>query len=353
MRRVETILIGLALVFYAWFVHRLGVRDVLGNVRLVGWGLGVTIALETVARVVNTLGWRVTIVNYPRTLSFARLFASRIAGEAVDYVTPSAQLGGQFVMAVMVRRKLKMAIGLATVVVATLAEAIGQIGFIAAALLISIELAATVRELLWPVLAGLALAVALALGFFIVQTKRPFSYLWKAAAKLKVPTLLNDEVRQSAAQADALLSDFYLRHRTRLVFSCLLYAAAWSIGPVEIYLLLKFLKQPCTLEVALLVEALGLLIERATFIIPAKLVSQEGGKALIMSLLGYPPGIGFVVGFLRRIKELAWVLLGLGALTEHRMVTERLEEAAERALTGTVEMEAGFAVEKLRSRGGL
>ena len=74
------------------------------------------------------------------------------------------------------------------------------------------------------------------------------------------------------------------------------------------------------MQIALLVEAVGLLIERATFVIPAKLVSQEGGKALILGMLGYPPGIGFVVGFLRRIKEMVWVLFGLLALMIHRTV---------------------------------
>jgi len=68
-----------------------------------------------------------------------------------------------------------------------------------------------------------------------------------------------------------------------------------------------------------LVEAVGLLIERATFLIPAKLVSQEGGKALILGLLGYPAGIGFAVGFLRRVKEMVWVLIGLVSLMIHRM----------------------------------
>jgi hypothetical protein len=77
------------------------------------------------------------------------------------------------------------------------------------------------------------------------------------------------------------------------------------------------------LQIALLVEAVGLLIERATFLIPAKLVSQEGGKALILGMLGYPPGIGFVVGFLRRIKEMVWVLFGLLALMIHRMVVQQ------------------------------
>ena len=77
------------------------------------------------------------------------------------------------------------------------------------------------------------------------------------------------------------------------------------------------------MQIALLVEAVGLLIERATFLIPGKLVSQEGGKALILGMLGYPPGIGFVVGFLRRIKEMVWVLFGLLALMIHRMVVQQ------------------------------
>ena len=40
-------------------------------------------------------------------------------------------------------------------------------------------------------------------------------------------------------------------------------------------------------------------------------------------MLGYPPGIGFVVGFLRRIKEMVWVLFGLLALMIHRMVVRQ------------------------------
>jgi hypothetical protein len=86
------------------------------------------------------------------------------------------------------------------------------------------------------------------------------------------------------------------------------------------------LHQPASLDTALLVEVVGLLIERATFLIPAKLVSQEGGKALILGMLGYPPGIGFAVGFLRRIKEMVWVLFGLLSLMIHRMAVRHRDD---------------------------
>src|SRR5262249_32328498 len=164
---------------------------------------------------------------------------------------------------------------------------------------------------------------ALAAGFFYVQLKRPFSHLWRAAASLDLTRIVNDEVRASAADADALLLQFYAHHRMRLVASCACYLLAWSLGPLEIYILLVLLNEPASWQVAVLVEVFGQLIERATFMIPAKLVSQEGGKALVMAMLGYPADVGFAVGLLRRFKEMVWVMFGLSTLTIHRLAVER------------------------------
>jgi len=329
MKRLETLIIVLALAFYVWFLKHFGFAQVLDYVRLVGWGLSLTIALEAVARIFNTLGWRVTIRDCPPNLSFPELFAARISGEAVDYVTPSAQLGGHLGMAMMVRRKLPMARGLATVAVAGLAEAIGQIVFIFAALACSLPLVRQLHGLLWPVVAGSAVAIGLAIAFYFIQVKKPFATLWRAADKLDLPMMRGDDLRHAADEADAMLLEFYARRRLRLAASCLCYLAAWSIGPIEIYILLHLLYEPVTVQTAVLVEALGLLIERATFMIPAKLVSQEGGKALILAMLGYSADVGFAIGFLRRIKEMVWVMLGLGIFTAHRLITDRAERPLE------------------------
>ncbi|MFZ0887937.1 MAG: lysylphosphatidylglycerol synthase domain-containing protein [Candidatus Binataceae bacterium] len=325
--RFETFAVLVSLGFYIWFLRRFGLGQIYGYLKLAAWGLCLTVALESISRIANTFGWRVTILDYPRRLRFRELFAARIAGEAIDYITPTAQLGGQPVMATMVRRKLTMAVGLATVSIAALTEAIGQLGFITAALVIAIPLVAKVHSLFWPLIGGMTLAISLAAGFFYVQTKRPFELLRRAASGL-MPLLNDPELKDGAAQADAVLADIYAHHRGRVVISSLCYLVAWSMGPVEIYILLRLLHQPVPLLVPLAVEAVGLLIERATFLIPAKLVSQEGGKALILALLGYPAGVGFVVGLLRRIKEMAWVLFGLSAFAIHRLGTQRETQEA-------------------------
>jgi hypothetical protein len=179
------------------------------------------------------------------------------------------------------------------------------------------------HHLLLPAIGGLAIAVALAAGFFALQMKQPFSQLWRLAAKLEVPQMADPELNAAAGEADSRLLDFYENHRVRLLAACCCYLVAWALGPVEIYIYLRLLHQPATWTIAVLVEALGLLIERATFLIPAKLVSQEGGKALILSMLGYPADAGFAIGFLRRIKEMVWVGFGLAGMTAHRMVAEQ------------------------------
>lgn len=320
MRRLQTLIILLAASFYVWFLTRFGLLDVMRYLRYAGWGLAFTITLETVARIANTAGWRLTMINYPANLTFRELFVARVSGEAIDYVTPSAQLGGQFVMAMMVRAKLAMAAGLATVVIASLAEALGQIGFIGGGLLVGLPLEAGMHRLFLPAVIGLGIAIALAGGFFAVQMKRPFSQLWRLAVKLEVPQMADPEVIAAAGEADTRLIDFYENHRGRLLASCGCYLFAWGLGPIEIFIYLRLLHQPATWTIAVLVEALGLLIERATFLIPAKLVSQEGGKALILSMLGYPADVGFAIGLIRRIKEMVWVGFGLAGLTAHRMV---------------------------------
>jgi hypothetical protein len=155
---------------------------------------------------------------------------------------------------------------------------------------------------------------------------------------LDLPQLANPEVKAAAADADGLLIDFYAHQRLRFALACLCYLIAWSMGPLEILIYLTLLHQPVTWMTPVLVEALGLLVERVTFLIPGKLISQEGGKALILSALGYPAAIGFAIGLLRRIKELTWVLMGLLALTIHRMITDRTRRVDAPANPNLIEM---------------
>ena len=119
--------------------------------------------------------------------------------------------------------------------------------------------------------------MALAGGFFFVQMKQPFSHLWRAAARFDIARINTGEIRESADEADAVLLDFYARNRGRFVASCLCYAAAWSLGPLEIYILLRMLHQPASLHTALLVEV-GRAADRARDLSDSSQAGEPGGR---------------------------------------------------------------------------
>jgi len=60
-----------------------------------------------------------------------------------------------------------------------------------------------------------------------------------------------------------------------------------------------------------IIEALAQLIKVGSFFIPLSIGAQEGGFIIIFSAMGLPPGMGLTLSFVRRIRELIWVGLGL------------------------------------------
>jgi len=230
MRRFETLILLLALSFYVWFLRRFGLADVLAYLRLAGWGLALTIMLEAVSRVANTLGWRVTINDYPRQLRFRELFIARVSGEAIDYVTPTAQLGGQLVMAMMVRRQLAMAVGLATVVVALARRSRRP------------NRLYQHRPDYCVALRSAPSSPFLADDGRSRDSYRPCRCFLRHPDEAAVLDALEgcrqtpsrpprrSRSQSAADDADALLLDFYRRHRGRLALSCLCYLSpgAWA-----------------------------------------------------------------------------------------------------------------------------
>jgi len=344
MRRLETLVTLIAFLFYGWFFWHFGTAGVLRYLELAWWGLIVTVCLDAFLLMASTAGWRATIIPYPNPLSFKQLFAARIAGEAIDYITPAAQLGGSLVSAMMIRDKLSIPRGLASTAIASLSQALSQLLFIVAALILSARQLPPSSGLRWLIGGGLVVTAGLTIGFYVVQVKRPFSHLLSAAGRLNITQLNADSVREGAREADASLAYFYSHEWARLARSCFCFLAGACVGPFEIYFLFSLLNQHVTFYTALLIEALAQLADRVMFMVPGKLVTREGGKALIVSVLGYSPQVGFVVGLLRHAKEMIWVLAGLLCLAVHRAsLGSTIRPAAARAEYRLV---AGYATSR-------
>ena len=90
--RLSVALLGIA--FLVSLIRGIGPSTVVGQVKTVGWGLGLVIALGGISHLTKTLAWRLTFSCDIRNVSFARTFGLRLVSEAIgSFGLPGQVLG--------------------------------------------------------------------------------------------------------------------------------------------------------------------------------------------------------------------------------------------------------------------
>src|SRR5271166_4650970 len=90
--RFAPVLLGVALLVS--LIRGTGPSRVVDQVKTVGWGLGLVIALGGIAHLTKTLAWRFTFLCDLRDVSFARTFGLRLVSEAIgSFGLPGQVLG--------------------------------------------------------------------------------------------------------------------------------------------------------------------------------------------------------------------------------------------------------------------
>ncbi len=319
--RPVLLLAGLGVV--AYLCYQIGLRAVWDSIHALGWRLLILLWFPfSLAAIMDTLGWGILLSRH--RVPFAVLLRARLAGEAVNLTTPTASVGGEPLKAYLIRPYVPLAEALGSVVADKTTVVAGQVVLLLAALC----LGATVLPISHPLLLAMALLLALQIiavsGFIVVQMLGVFGVGGRILGRLgRGPT----ERYQSGLNAvDRWLSRFYREQRGRLLASTLLHAAAWATGGLEIYLVLFFVGADASIMTALILEAFGAAIKFATFMIPASLGALEGGYVAVFGALGLGGALGLSYTLIRRLREAAWVAVGLvwlaalrarPSLTEH------------------------------------
>ncbi len=314
LRTAERVLLVGGLVLLAVLIRELGAGTVLDNLRLVGWGIVPIVAQEALAYTANTVGWLWAFAPPRPRISFARLFGARLAGDAINYVTPTATIGGEFVRTRLLNGLAPTTSVVASVAVAKLAQTLAQIGFVIVGLVIVLEdtpLPAGVRHGL---LAGLALFTLLTLVLLVLQRRGMFAPVVRFAQRVGLQPHAPELLRR-LEHLDAEIARFHTSASRALLMSVGGFFVGWMVGVLEIYLILWFLGVEVSVHRALTIEVMSVAIDGMLFFVPGKVGTQEGGKVLIFTALGLDPAKGLALGILRRIRELTWAGIGLLVLS--------------------------------------
>jgi len=293
LRRALLLALGtLGLALLAWRLDLWMVEAALAHL---GWGMALIVGQEIVAHLFNAVAWRFAFTpDDARAVPLGELLRLRIAGDAVNYLTPTATLGGEVARTAMLRAGLDPGAGAVSVIVAKVTQTLAQALFITA---------------------GLVLVASEWLSFEAVRAAVP----WTLAAVVLAALVLSAVRAWCQAGAawvwqrvfGARVLEFVRQHPERLALSTGMFALGYAWGIFEAYWICRFLGLPVPIVTAVAIEVLSITVDGLLFVVPAKIGTQEGGKVAVFAALGLPLPLGLAFGITRHVRELAWAGLGI------------------------------------------
>jgi len=316
-RSIELACLVLGVAVLAGTVWTIGLETLVGDLRTLGWGLAAILVVESLNVLLNTGGWALVFPGGERPVGAARLVAVRLAGDAVNYLTPSATIGGELLRVRLLGPFVPSNVRWASVSAAKVGQSLAQAVFILLGIAIVFPGLAAGRGWLGGpaamAIAALAALAAIAPGVAFVRAIDHgfWTVIQGGLGRVRLGWLLPQSWGAPGRDLDATLARVG-PWRASAALAC--FVAGWAVGALEIYLILRRVGDAVDWRTALALEAGSVLVDGILFFVPAKVGTQEGGKVALFAALGLSPARGLTVGIVRRIRELVYASLGLAAL---------------------------------------
>jgi putative membrane protein len=303
---------GVAL--FVFLIWNIGLSEVLKYVRQIGWQAPLLLFPYLGVALCDAKGWAYAIppTSPTRKAPLWRIALARLAGEAINNLTPTANVGGEPVKVYMLRAHgLTVDAGLASVVAAKTALTVSQIAFILLGLPFFLSRLGWVQAWWWVFVPLLGLAY----GFVVLLVRWQRRGLMSMAVRglqrffPRWQRLTSWEDR--ARRIDAHLLSFYDGNLRGFLASILCHFCGWLLGAVELWFFFHLMGVSVSLTDSLIIESMVQPMTAAGLVIPGALGVQEAGGVFLCRLLGIDEGAGFTLMAIKRVREAIYNLIGL------------------------------------------
>jgi uncharacterized protein (TIRG00374 family) len=283
-------------------IHRFSLRDflILMGLRLVYWGL-------------RTLCWKIVFERLDGGVGFPRLFASRLAGHAISYLTPSAHIGGEPVRALMVGHKNRR-ISFASVIVDKTIEIMTMILLMCTGVVLGLTRISLPGKN-WIMMVAVVLSVGgLTVLIYYKQRTGLFAWMRDLLAKVHINPAIFIRNADRIKETDHYISLFHREHRGAFFGVFFFYLGLGFVWILEIHITLRLLGVTgVSFFDSFLIVSLGNLAFLLPAI-PAAIGTYEATYVGIFLLLGLGSGTAIALTLIRRILALIWAGVGLLAM---------------------------------------
>ncbi len=328
-KRYQNAFFAFGVIVLAVMVTQLDFAQVWQGLRHAGYWFVAVMLLWAALYVLNTASWYLIIkgvcqqsansdgtppANAKRPVSFAWLYKITVSGFALNYATPGGLMGGEPYRIMALSPKIGVERASSSVILYVMTHIFSHFWF----WLLSLILLFAIHHVgvaLWPLAATGAFCV-LGIMFFVSGYRKGMANKLMAFLRF-VPFVrrwARPFVERHRQQLDTIDSQIAALHRQNKVFfvaSVLLELVCRVASALEIYfVLLVLMPSPSYLD-CVLILAFTSLFANLLFFIPLQLGGREGGFLMSSASLGLPASAGIFVALIVRLRELAWVGIGL------------------------------------------
>ncbi len=312
-RRAQLLFFAAGAIALTVLIARAGPRQLLSDVRDAGWAVPAIVGVYGVVYVLNTIAWRLTMIEPPR-LSFGRAWVVNVAAFAMNYLTPFASIGGEPFKIVAASQWMGTPNATASVLNYRLVHIQAHLlvfltGVILAFLILPSGTIAT------PLLIIIA-AILIALGLLVLAVHREgaIERLFDLAGKLPLLSGFARRLeprRAGLMEVDRQLIVFHRSNPARYYGALLTEYAARVFSMIEFFIIARGIGHPVSFATAFLIGGFSSLVVNLFFFMPFNVGSKEGGIYAIFVALGLPSRLGVAAAVISRIREITWILIGL------------------------------------------
>ena len=315
IRKIKYALLFLGLLLFAFMIHQIGLGRIADELSKIGFKAVFLLIPYALVHLLDTYGWRATLRNRGDDVKFSSLFMARLAGEAVNYLTPSAYLGGEPLKAYILKKhRVPLIEGIASVVTAKTMIVVTQTLFILLGIFLAYIVAPPGSSIIYSSTLVVVLITLILVGVLYAQHRGIFTGLLKLLEKVRLPHGFLKRREHHLKDLDNSIATFYRDDRKSFISSSLFFFLGWLVGSFEIYLLFQFLGEPVDLSMAITLESLVTVIRAVFFFIPGGLGALDGGIILLFGTFGFSPVTAMTFAIVRRVREMFWIGIGLSHL---------------------------------------
>ena len=318
MRLFKLLMPALGLLFLGYLIGKLGPEVIWRNFAVLKWSFPLILLLACSWHITNTIAWSFAFPPGAFRPRLHSLFMAKLAGEAVNQLTPLANIGGEPLKAYLLKSESPASRGLASVVINKTAQVITGLFFTAVGLSLVILYWTLPQAIPLPIQLGLATLLvigALLVWFLWRKQQHLFSSLLALLSRLGMRTDLLERRLTKAVRIDQSICQFYKNHKARFFLVMFFHSLGWLLGAFETFVIIRALGTQIDFSVAFLITSLTVIINSLFFFMPSNIGVLEGGQVFLLTTLGLSPALGLSLGIVKRMRKIFWISIGWLFLT--------------------------------------